>query len=130
MVASLVGSGEKIGDKVLRGTMLVDNIFQNCIHRPELHCHKIDRDCFFDLMNLCENLSRLEGDWCKDRIIHLGIFVVILNLINDAKYGKHITANGLKCIISILSSYEDDPEKKELVMAQLASTEIDGESGM
>ena len=117
MVASLVGSGEKIGDKVLRGTMLVDNIFQNCVHRPDTHQHKIDRDCFFDLMNLCENLAKLEGDWCKDRIIHLGIFVVILNLINDAKYGKHITANGLKCIIAILNSYEDDPEKKELVMA-------------
>ena len=52
MVASICGSGDQCSDKVLRGTMLVDNIFQHIIRRPELHCHKMDKEKFYDLMNL------------------------------------------------------------------------------
>ena len=78
MVASFIGSGEKAGDKILRGTMLVDSIFQNVIHRPELHLHKIERDVYYDFMNLVNSLADLEDTWCKDRIIHLGVFNCII----------------------------------------------------
>ena len=46
------------------------------------------------------------------------------------RYGKHITSQGLRAIISILDSYEEDEDRKDLVMGQLASTEIDHMSGM
>ena len=117
MIAGFISSGEKCGDKVLRHTMLIDNFFQNLTHKPEMHNHTIDRDVRYDYMMLLQCLSKLEDDWCKDRIIHLGVFDCILKEIRGCKYGHHITAQGLRTIISILDSYDEDEERKDFVMA-------------
>ena len=87
MVAGFVSSGEKAGDKVLRHTMLIDNFFQNLSHKVEMHNHKIDRDVRYDYIVLIQNLSKLEDDWCKDRLIHLGVFECILKEIRGSRYG-------------------------------------------
>ncbi len=60
----------------------------------------------------------------------MGIFSCILKDIRGNRHGSYITQNGLRCILTILDSYEDDDERKHIVMAQLASTEIDCMSGM
>ncbi len=36
----------------------------------------------------------------------------------------------MKIIIAILESYNDDEEKKDLIMSQLASCQIDSDSGL
>ena len=130
MVGNFVSSGAKSGDRVLRSTMLVDNLFQNIVLRRHKHGHSIDRNIFYDFSELCLSLAGMEDDWCKDRIIHLGIFNCILEFIRDKRHGAWITSNGLKAIITILDSYEEDPERKDIVMAQLASCEVQGITGL
>ena len=51
-------------------------------------------------------------------------------MVNDCRHGKFVTVNGLRACENILSSYGDDPERKEIVLAQLASTMVDGSSGI
>jgi hypothetical protein len=91
MITGFVNSGEKSGDRVLRNTMLIDHLFQNLTHKPEMHKHTIDRDIRYDYVMLLQGLAKLENDWCKDRIIHLGIFECILKETRGCRYGHYIT---------------------------------------
>ena len=115
-------SGDKAGDRVLRGTMLVDNLIQNITKMPNLHNHSIDTDVYFDYMMLLESLTILKDDWCKDRIVHLGIFEAILKIIVNKMHNQYIVREGLKCILNILNALDDDEERKSTVMAFLDST--------
>mgnify|MGYP006875018768 CR=1 FL=1 len=113
-----------ICEKVLRTTMLVDQIFSICIKRTDLYKHPMDRDIYFDLMELCLSLSTCEDRWAIRRTIHLGIFDCVLTLSRETRYGKWICQNGLRAILNILNHFEDDPEEKDMAMAQLASTNV------
>ena len=110
--------------------MLVDQLFSIVITRPNLHKHPMDRDIYFDFMELCVSLTTCDDRWTMRRAIHLGILDCILSLIRESRYGKWITQNGLKGLINILNHFEDDIEEKDMAMAQLASTSVSGESGL
>ena len=90
----------------------------------------MDKDIFYDFSELCMSLCSVEDDWCKDRIVHLGIFNCILTFTREIRYGAWIAVRGLRCILTIFDSYEEDPERKDIVMAQFSSTQIHGESGL
>ena len=60
-----MSSGSKPADKILRGTMLVDQIFNAVVHRPTIHNHNLDREIYFYFTELLSNLTNVEDEWCK-----------------------------------------------------------------
>jgi hypothetical protein len=56
------------------------------------------------MLKLFKELVVLEDDFCKDRIIHLGIFEILLKLIKEKFYGKWICQESLGCVLRILTA--------------------------
>ena len=52
MISGFVSAGPKAADRILRGTMLIDHMFEAISHKPELHSHTINREINFDFMTL------------------------------------------------------------------------------
>jgi hypothetical protein len=73
LVSAFIASGNNSADKIMRGTMLVDHLFETIIFKKNMHEHVIGRDIMFEFMTLLQNLARMEDDFCMDKILDIGI---------------------------------------------------------
>ena len=81
-------------------------------------------------MILCQNLVRMEDDFCQDKILELGIINVLLDLIYENKINSYVTADGLEALDELFEQYEAYPDKKKLCCQAVENCFINGDSGI
>lgn len=78
-----VGCGEAAADKLLRQTMLVEDLFKKVVLVDNIQISSTHNymHILLEIVCLMETLSKLKNEWSIDRIIHIGMFDVIIRLV-------------------------------------------------
>jgi hypothetical protein len=66
----------------------------------------MSREIYWDFMNLLHNLVKIEDDWCQDKLLDIKIFDCLFFMIQDCRYGKVMTMQGLDLITELLEINE------------------------
>ena len=52
MISGFLSLSEDAADKIVRGTMLVDHLFEAIVFKKDFHQHSIQKDIYYDFMTL------------------------------------------------------------------------------
>jgi len=90
--------------------MLVDSIFQNIFIKPEMNNHELNKkhSSIQNGLRLMMTLSKVDNDWCRDRIIHMGFFECAFRGLKGHRFGAYTTHLSLYAIRDILSKCNED----------------------
>lgn len=130
LVSQVVASGPIYADQIIRGTSLVENLFEATIFKAGQHKNKIDQEVIFDLTTLLQNLVKIENDECLDKIIDIGIIDVIMTILVQKKYGKYVTKTVIECLRELFDPLICDSDKLIDAQQKIIDFDCKGDGGL
>ena len=101
--------------------MLVQWIFEVLVFNPKCHTHNVEKDVFWELMNLCRNLIRIEDDFCQDKILDFGVIKILMFMLEDCRFGSFVTLQALETLTELFEMYECYPTARERLQTSVES---------
>lgn len=129
MMNFFCSAGEAAAHRLLNKTNLVEDIFKKVLLAPDMKKTLAGNHIYVILEVVCllKTLSELKNEWSVDRLIHIGMFEVILLLLSGAKLGAiRVTQKALECLNEIFDNANEDPHRKDVMKAQFSSISHNG----
>lgn len=124
----LIASDDGIAVDLVKGTRIVEDIFDAIVMKRTKHFHKVNGDLVSELTHLVQNLANVRDEWLQNHLISRGIVKVILFLCNEVKYGSYVCIAALDTLQEIIVWSESDPQRLHQVK-QIVVESTEPESG-
>lgn len=132
MFGSLVASGVKYAENLLRGTQIPTLIFDLVVFKSEVHQRKFKASLMAEFAQMLQNLVRIEDDWCQDHLLAIDIVKVILYLSHEVRFGAEVCLAALDALAEMLGYNEGYQDRmNDVRQVVLESEDVkSGEKGL